>query len=562
MDEYKVLQVIYKRMEKPNAPIDLFRDAFSLLQNAHAKSGEINLYDTRDLRQRLRKQAVKYKKHKDYDAAKELLALNMEILCYEATESFDSFMLYIEHKRPPQEQFWLPRRKHLMPICRALEEMERGDLKELFISLPPRVGKTTLILFFLLWVMGRDSERSNLYVSYTNGVPKTLYKGLLEVMNDEATYDFKKVFPAAPLADTDANSLQFNLGRKKRYSSFTGRSIEAELNGSCDCNGYLIGDDLISGIDEAMNKVLLDGKWTRVENNMIPRAKEFCRKLWIGTRWSLLDPAGRRIDFLQNDPHMANYKWKIISLPALNENDESNFDYAYGVGFSTKYYKERRASFERNEDMASWFAQYQNDPIERDGAVFSPEGLKYYNGVLPEGTPDRVIMAIDPAWGGGDYVAGVVGVQYGEDIYIPGVVYTNEEKNISQPLVVQAIERFGVKAVKVEGTKMTASYGTDIDNLLLQDEYRVNMQINTNHFTGKGKRMRIFDKAPEIREHMIFLEDGRRTKEYQQFMNCLYSFTVVGKEAKHDDAPDACAMLIDFALFKLISKAEVFKSPF
>ena len=105
MDEYKVLQVIYKRMEKPNAPIDLFRDAFSLLQNAHAKSGEINLYDTRDLRQRLRKQAVKYKKHKDYDAAKELLALNMEILCYESTESFDSFMLYIEHKRPPQEQF-------------------------------------------------------------------------------------------------------------------------------------------------------------------------------------------------------------------------------------------------------------------------------------------------------------------------------------------------------------------------------------------------------------------------------------------------------------------------
>ena len=35
--------------------------------------------------------------------------------------------------------------------------------------------------------------------------------------------------------------------------------------------------------------------------------------------------------------------------------------------------------------MASWNAQYQGEPIERDGAVFSPGDFRYYNGVLPEG---------------------------------------------------------------------------------------------------------------------------------------------------------------------------------
>lgn len=491
----------------------------------------------------------------------EAMDLYHRTLVFDAPENFDCFMRALEFNRPIQEQFWMPRRSKLMPVCNALQDMECGDLSELFLSCPPRIGKSTIIMMFLLWVMGRDSERSNLYCSYTDSVVNVLYNGLLEVLTDDMTYAYGDAFPGMRVASTNAKDLLINLVRKKRYASFTGRSLYGTLNGACDCDGYLVADDLISGIEEAMSKDRLNAAWAKVDNNMLPRAKETAKILWIGTRWSLLDPQGKRIDLLENDPKYKERKWVVLNTPALDDNDESNFDYAYGVGFSTDYYQQRRASFERNSDMASWLAQYQGMPIERDGSVFDPEGLRYYNGVLPDGDPDRRFMVVDPAWGGGDYVSAPIAYQYGEDIYIADVVFNNGDKAVTQPDIVNRVIKYGVSAVKVEGTKMTASYGEDVDKELKARNYRVNMQINTSHFTGNGKRQRIFDKAPDIREHVIFLAEGYRSKEYSQFMQNLYSFTVTGKAAKHDDAADSLAMLVDFAFFGSMAKAEVFNRP-
>lgn len=480
-------------------------------------------------------------------------------MLFEAPHDFDFFMRALERNRPPKERFWQPRRKKMLHVCQALQDMEDGNLDELFLSCPPRVGKTSIVMMFLAWVMGRNSERSNLYCSYTDSVVGVLYSGILELLQDEVTYAYSDIFPKSKIVGTNAKDLLINLDRRKRYASFTGRSLYGTLNGACDCNGYLIGDDLISGIEEAMNKDRLQAAWAKVDNNLLPRAKESAKVLWIGTRWSLFDPTGKRIDLLQNDEKYANRRWKILNTPALNEQDESNFDYDYGVGFSTEYYQQRRASFERNSDMASWLAQYQGEPIERDGAVFSPEDMRYFNGVLPDGEPDRVFMAIDPAWGGGDFVAAPVCVQYENDLYVVDVIYSNAEKTITQPLIKDAIVRYGVNAVKVEGTKMTASYGEDIDKDLKKAGKRVNMTINTSHFTGNGKRQRIFDKAPDIRQRMVFLADGIRSKAYSQFMSSLFSFTVTGKAAKHDDAADSCAMAVEFAFFNNNAKVEVMR---
>lgn len=479
-----------------------------------------------------------------------------------APHDFDSFMMYIEIDRPPEQRFWMPRRRKLLHICRALQDLEDDKQDELFLSQAPRTGKTTEIDFFMSWIIGRNSERSNLYSSFTDSVCNAFYSGLMEILTDTVTYKYYDVFPTAKLVHTNAKDLLINMDRKKRYASFTGRSLYGTLNGACDCNGYLIADDLIGGIEEAMNKDRLNNAWAKVDNNLLPRAKEGAKILWIGTRWSLIDPIGKRIDLLENDPKYASRRYKIINTPALNENDESNFEYDYGVGFSTEYYQQRRASFERNSDMASWFAQYQGVPIERDGSVFDPNDMRFYNGVLPDADPDRVFMAVDPAWGGGDFVAAPVCAQFGDDIYVVDVVYSNENKKITQPMIAKAVEKYNVAAMKVEGTKMTASYGEDVDSMLRDKGKCINMVINTSHFMGNGKRQRIFDKAPDIRERMLFLADGHRSKEYSAFMQSVFSFTVTGKAAKNDDAADSLAMAIDFAFNGGVAKAEVFKRPF
>ena len=256
-----------------------------------------------------------------------------------------------------------------------------------------------------------------------------------------------------------------------------------------------------------------------------------------------------RVELLRNEPKFASVRWKQINVPALDENDESNFDYACDVGFSTEAYQQRRASFERNNDMASWYAQYQGEPIHRDGAIFSPEDLRFYNGVLPEGVdPDRIFMAVDPAWGGGDFVASPVCYQYDGDIYVADVVYDNRDKKFTQPHIVDSALKHNVQAIRVEATKMTAEYADGIDEELKAQGKRINVEKTTKHYTGNGKVQRIFDKAPDIREHMIFLEEGKRSKEYELFMQNVYSFSINGKN-KHDDAPDSLAMAINMALF-------------
>lgn len=487
--------------------------------------------------------------------------LHRQVLLAAARYDFDSFMLALEFNRRPSEQFWRPRRNLLMADCKALQALEDNELDELFIGKPPRVGKTTLIMMFLLWVMGRNSERSNLYSSFTAIVVDTFFNGLLEVLKDPVTYDYGSIFPGKEIIGTNAKDATLDLERRKRYHSFTGRPIGGSLNGSCDCDGYIIGDDLCSGIEEALSKERMASLWAKVDNNFLTRAKESCKRLWIGTRWSLVDPQGLRLDLLKNDPQYRDVRWKCINTPALNANEESNFDYAFGVGFSKEYYQMRRASFERNNDMASWLAQYQGEPIERDGAVFNPDDLRYYNGVLPDADPDRVFIGLDVAYGGGDFTAGPVVYQYGNDLFIADVIYDNGDKRVTQPLIARKVKEHNVQALFIEATKMTIGYVQEVDSALKADGLHINVQSTTKHFTGTGKEQRIFDRAPDIRERMIFLESGKRSKEYEMFMQNLFSFAI-NKRNQHDDAPDSLTITLSMAIFGGSNKVEIVKRPF
>ena len=87
---------------------------------------------------------------------------------FDAPHFFDSFCLYIERDRAPEKQFYLPRRKQLLPCVEALQDLEMGEIELLGISEPPGVGKTTLAEFFLAWTVGRNPFLPNLIGSHNN----------------------------------------------------------------------------------------------------------------------------------------------------------------------------------------------------------------------------------------------------------------------------------------------------------------------------------------------------------------------------------------------------------
>ena len=468
--------------------------------------------------------------------------LYYKLLLLEAPYLLDSYMIYIEKNREPQARFYLPRRKTLIRIVNKLQMLADDELDELFIHLPGRTGKTQSITEFNAWYASKFPEKSNLYCSYSDAVAKSYYDGILELLTDP-TYLHSEVFPDFKIVSTDAKGNTIDLVRKKKYKSITCKGLTAGLNGLCDCAGIEIGDDLIEGIQDAMNPDILKRKQTIVDNNYIPRAKTGAKRLWCGTSWALQDPYQNRLEFLKNNSKAKYIRWDVIKIPALNENDESNFDYDYDVGFSTQHYQQIRAKFEANEDMASWLAQYQQEPIEREGALFTPEFMRFYKGdsELPAGEPDNIVAACDVAFGGSDFLAFGVLYIYGEEKYLVDCIFDNHEKDITQPRIVQMILKHQVQRSFWEYNNGGDGYKDDIKRLLKEKGYIHNM-IGAYAPTGKRKEDRIFDAAPEIRQ-IKFLEDGYRDQDYQKMMQNVFSYKIEGKN-KHEDACDMLAYLV------------------
>lgn len=462
-------------------------------------------------------------------------------LLFEAPWDFEQFLLYCELDRSPEDKFYQPRMKSLRPIVKALQKLEDGELDELMLSMPPRVGKTGTITFFTAWEIGKHPEMSDLYSSHSDSVTKAFYNGLLEIIKDPYTYNWQKVFPECPIVKLNAADQTINIQRRTKYPSLTCRSIDGTLNGACDCSNILIADDLCKGIEQAINKDVMIKLWMKTANDLLSRRSGGKTKiLWIGTRWSMLDPIGCRLDMLENDKAFSNVRYEVINVPALNDEGESNFDYAYDKGFTTGAYEEVKASFERRDDVASWSAQFMGHPIERNGSLFDPSEMRYYDGTLPKGKPGRAFMAVDPAWGGSDYCAAPVCLQYGEDVYIPDVVFTNQDKRTSIPQIAKLIGQYGLSTCQIEANKMTQGFADELKDTLRKSGIRCSIITNPAP-NNVSKEDRIEDRAPEIRESFIFLDGKSRGKHYQGFMDNVYSFSVVVKN-KHDDAPDSLAM--------------------
>ena len=415
---------------------------------------------------------------------------------------------------------------------------------------------TQIITLGMSWHCCRNTEKSNLYCSYKEDAGGAFLDGVKEIWTDPI-YRHADVFPKAQIVDTDAKANTIDLERKKKYKSLSGKGLTSGLNGLYDANGWLVADDILSGIEDVLSPDVLARKQMLFDNNLMKRKKEQCKVLYNGTIWSLHDIYMDRVNFLETDPEAKDVRWEVLKIPALDpETDESNFDYDYGVGFSTKYYRMERAKFEANDDMASWFSQCQQEPIERDGAVFNPEHMNFYNGVLPDEIPLKIVAACDVALGGTDFLSMPVAYVYEDgSVYIHDVVFDSSEKSVTQPKVVDCLIRNNVTNSFFEANNGGEGYKDDIDRLLKERGHKINLvskfaqQMIVN--AGKGgsktaqrKEQRIWDNAQTIRS-FYFRDSWHQSLEYRKFMNQLYSFTVNGKN-KHDDSPDSLAALAVF----------------
>lgn len=445
----------------------------------------------------------------------------------------DSYMQYIELQREPEKRFWIPRRKQLEPVCRAMQKLVDGELDILSISLPPGTGKSTLEIFLHSMMIGAFPDSCSLASGHSGTLTNSIYDGVNSILSD-TDYLWHDVYPAAGTIITNAKEQTIDLGKKHRFSSLTCRAIGASLTGATRCEKLLTADDLVSGIEEALSIERLDKLWTAYTNDLKSRKKLNCKELHLATRWSVHDPIGRLQTMYADSP-----KAQFLVMPAVDEDGESNFNYRYGVGFDKAYFEDMK----NNLDDCSWRALFMNQPIEREGLLYNEDELRRYF-ELPSDSPDAVISVCDTKDKGADYCVMPIAYQYGNDFYIEEIICDNSNPEIVETRLVEVLLRHKVKLSRFESN---SAGGKIAEKVQKEVKSRGGITRITTKYSTANKATRIIVDSPFVKEHFLFKDNSiiKNNKEYKRAIGMLCSYTMAGRNA-HDDVPDAFSMLSDF----------------
>ena len=473
----------------------------------------------------------------------------------EALYHFESFLFYMEKNRRPEKKFYEPRMRTLKIVVDDLQDLEDRKLDFYGLSLPPRVGKSTLCIFFLTWVIGRHPESHNAMSGHSGILADRFYRDVLKLTENEE-YTFKEIFPEIELANKSSEKNELFYSPTEAFATLTCRGIDGTWTGAVDISsdGYLYVDDMVRDRTESLSPIRLENRYQDYLNVLVDRKNDGSKELMVGTRWNVLDPLGRVEAENKNNP-----KYRFRKIPALNEKDESNFQYDYGVGFSTEYYRNMRDRLDRNE----WMAKYQQMPFVREGLLFPLDELNYYNGVLPDGECITA-AACDVAWGGNDSLSMPFGKLFGSTddgpIYIPDWIFNKGDKYTTKPIVVAKTLQHQPNMERFEANNGGDEYAEDIDRQLKDKGFKTNISW-AKASNQISKMAKIIQYAPDIKRRFYFLKPELQSEEYRAAMEELGMFTQLGKN-EHDDSPDGLVQL--FQLFdggmtkiEIMSRAEL-----
>lgn len=477
----------------------------------------------------------------------------------------DSGLLYLEKNRIPKERFYEPRRNVFLQhnIIGSLQDLMDDKLDIFALSVPPGCGKSTLEDFFLSLVGGWFPNDFNLSSAHSSILTRSLYDGVLEIINDPVEYTWHEIFPNIEIQGTNAKETTVNLERNGRFKTWTFRSIDGSLTGATRCNRFLTADDLVSGIEEALNKNRLDTLWTKVVNDLRSRRLEGCKEFYIATRWSVHDPIGKLQQLYAGNPRA-----RFIAVPALDENGKSNFLFTVN-GFSEKYFNDAKEAM----DEISYNCLYQQQPVEREGLLLPPDKLKRFffsEEDVPDGCADEYIIIpdkdADAIWAvcdtkdkGTDFESLPIAYQYGDKFFFPDVVFDDTtDYDILDRKTADILIRHNPHKIRFESNNVGNRVAHNIQKMITG---KCRAEIETKP-TSANKETKILVNSDYIAKHFYFLHPSqyKAKSDYGLFMANVTTYTTRAK-VPHDDGIDSLAMMAEYTQNPLGGKATAMQNP-
>ncbi len=463
-------------------------------------------------------------------------------------KDFDSYLLYVEKNRDPEDRYYQPRRNKIYWLVQKMQRLIDDELDILSISMPPGTGKTTLGEFFISFVMGHYPNTPNLMSSHSGFMTRMFYDAVLNIITSNE-YCWSDVFPDIVFEGNNAKEETINLGRWQPFKTLTCRPIRGSLTGVTRCEGFLYVDDLVSGIEEAMSIDRLDKLYGEYTTDLKSRKKKKAKEIHIATRWSVHDVIGRLERMYEGNPRA-----EFIAVPDIDpQTGKSNFDYDYDVGFDEKYFHDMEMSM----DDVSYRCLYKSDPIEREGILYHPTELQRYIGGLPDREPDSILAICDTKDTGTDYNFLGVFYQYGDRYYLEDLVFKNIDPGTLDELNSDMLVKHHVQQAQFESNKEGSRTANEVERLVKAKGGRCHI---TKKYTTQNKETKIIVNSSWVKEHVIFkdITEYDPKSDYGVMMSFLCSYTQLGKN-KHDDAPDALAMFAQFVDALLGGEGQVVK---
>lgn len=456
------------------------------------------------------------------------------VLIRAQNQQVDDYFQYLERKREPRERFYMPRKKcfEKMGLIQALQGMIDDEYDILCISGIPGFGKTTTEKFFNSGVIGWFPMDFTLFYSHSGDITRMYYDGVYDIVTNSDEYTWNEIFPGLSVTSTNAKMEQFNVGKYKPFPSMQCTSVGSKNAGKVRASKFLLVDDMIGGIEEALNPTILDKLWSKYTVDARQRKIEdtsgkACKEIHIATRWSVQDVIGR----IQNK-YAGNPRVKIIAMPDVDPvTGESNFDFEFG-GFTKEFFADQQLLM----DEISYKCLYKQEPVEREGLLFPDDKIRRYLN-LPHGEPEIITGQCDTKGKGTDYFVLPVLQKYGDDYYCVDCVcdntadYEKQYENAANVIVNNEVQECefernaGGDRVAMEVNKRVEDKGW-ICNI-------------TDIPTETNKEARIFQCSNWILQHVIFKDPSQYTpsEPYGVMMALLKQYSISGKK-QLDDVPD------------------------
>lgn len=296
---------------------------------------------------------------------------------------------------------WRHRRYHDV-LDRMAVDMLTGECDRGIVEQPPQTGKTTWVVWFVLWWMTHHPQDPAILMSYAAQLAATRGRMIRTFVEDHGG--------------------QFGLIKDRRQAArnnwltTTGAGLITggmQTGVSGNPAAMMVIDDAFGGREDADSRAVRESVINEYSGSLLARLRPKAPLLIVNTRWHDLDLVGYVLKEEGRDTEGG--RWRFNSLPALARVDGDVIGRRRGdplphpwidetdTEAARKHWQDKK----RTSTMRDWNSLYQCDPQPPEGALLTEDQIRAGRclGELPEFV--KTVVAIDPSGGGRDN-AGIV----------------------------------------------------------------------------------------------------------------------------------------------------------